>query len=552
MRKVATGKVKIRAICGTYVVYLAFDMAETDCKGLMGFAIERLDIARGERVWLRGLKSFEATRPDDNLGELRSNEHPFQSFQWADYAVTPDKEYAYTVHAMYGEADALESRFKTTVKIKTEVEDDGKHAINFNRAAIASQEFARRFPNMSLAEAGEPAENWLARDLLSGLLKFIERAKNSDFSLHVAIYEISDAKPAAALREALDRGVNIEIVFHAKPGDTYTPGNIKQLKDHGLFGIAIGRENTSIMHNKFVVLSRKNKPVAVWTGSTNWSRNGFIGQLNVGHAVTDANLATEFKNYWDVLAQDPESKEMKDWSEQNNPMPPSKPFKDIEPMFSPARGSALMNWWKTLAGDLKPLFMTFPFGMAKDMQELFDKNDNILRFALLDKFGNGSSAAAAEVELTRIRKFRNIGLSVAPRSKTTLVHRFDGWQKEQSGIGNFVNWVHTKFMLVDPLGSKPITLTGSANWSTSSVETNDENMIAIMGDKRVADIYFCEFMRLFAHHRFRESVGWHVAAGNTAEDWKPQDLFVDWRKWVPDHFKAGSEKQIRRTYFIGN
>jgi phosphatidylserine/phosphatidylglycerophosphate/cardiolipin synthase-like enzyme len=129
----------------------------------------------------------------------------------------------------------------------------------------------------------------------------------------------------------------------------------------------------------------------------------------------------------------------------------------------------------------------------------------------------------------------------------------DGWHQESGGIGVNVNWVHTKFMLVDPLGSKPITLTGSANFSEDSVSTNDENMLLIRGDTRVADIYFGEFMRIFAHHRFRESVKRHIeefgsAATNT---WKPQDLFEDWKQWAPMHFKTGSEKDIKRRYFVG-
>ena len=120
-------------------------------------------------------------------------------------------------------------------------------------------------------------------------------------------------------------------------------------------------------------------------------------------------------------------------------------------------------------------------------------------------------------------------------------------------IGVNVNWVHTKFMLVDPLGSNPTTLTGSANWSLASADTNDENLVVIRGDTRVADIYFGEFMRIFAHHRFRESVKRHIAQhGSTAfSTWKPQDLFEDWRQWVPSHFRAGSEKDIKRCYFAG-
>jgi hypothetical protein len=103
----------------------------------------------------------------------------------------------------------------------------------------------------------------------------------------------------------------------------------------------------------------------------------------------------------------------------------------------------------------------------------------------------------------------------------------------------------------DPLGAQPVTLTGSANWSLASADTNDENLVVIRGDKRVADIYFGEFMRVFAHHRFRESVKRHIDEHGTAafNTWKPQDLFEDWRKWVPQHFRPGSEHDIKRRYF---
>jgi hypothetical protein len=57
-----------------------------------------------------------------------------------------------------------------------------------------------------------------------------------------------------------------------------------------------------------------------------------------------------------------------------------------------------------------------------------------------------------------------------------FVDWIDGWHEEGEGIGVNVNWIHTKFMLIDPLGTKPITLTGSANWSVPSVTDNDENV----------------------------------------------------------------------------
>jgi phosphatidylserine/phosphatidylglycerophosphate/cardiolipin synthase-like enzyme len=197
--------------------------------------------------------------------------------------------------------------------------------------------------------------------------------------------------------------------------------------------------------------------------------------------------------------------------------------------------------------------MTFPFGIVKDFRPLFSQADQVLRFALLDKYvngGNAASRAAAIAEIEQLRRRANVGLALGER---IFVDWIDGWRKEAAPIGVNVNWVHTKFMLIDPLGPKPVTLTGSANWSEPSVTDNDENMLLIRGHRRVADIYFGEFMRIFAHHRFRESVKRHIDqfGAEAFNTWKPQDLFEDWRQWAPAHFRAGSEKDIKRRYFVG-
>jgi len=60
-------------------------------------------------------------------------------------------------------------------------------------------------------------------------------------------------------------------------------------------------------------------------------------------------------------------------------------------------------------------------------------------------------------------------------------------------------------MLVDPLSSNPVVITGSANFKHASVNTNHENMLVIRGDTRVADIYLGEFMRQFSSYAFRDA-----------------------------------------------
>ena len=81
------------------------------------------------------------------------------------------------------------------------------------------------------------------------------------------------------------------------------------------------------------------------------------------------------------------------------------------------------------------------------------------------------------------------------------------WARETStrqlGLNTHVAYIHSKFLLVDPLSTDPVVVTGSANFSDASTNDNDENMMIIRGDTRVADIYFTEFNRLFNHFYFR-------------------------------------------------
>ncbi|MDM0034880.1 phospholipase D-like domain-containing protein [Variovorax sp. J22P271] len=559
MRKAASGLVNVRAISGTHVVFLAFDMREQDARRLMGFAIQRTDLIEDETIWLRGNKTFASIRPPTGFEDASSRQHPFQVFQWADYTAKPGYRYKYRVIPTFGRPGSLEEQQATDVTIETEPLSAGKHDLHFNRGAIASQAFVQRFPGQTLDEAGAPAYTWLARDLVPALIEFIALAKDESYSLHAALYELSlpDGQPwtdvLSAIKGASASGAEVKLIYHAGSDVTGTKNGKVLKKVKFKSGIAIARKKAKLMHNKFIVLSRNGKPVAVWTGSTNISRNALYGQLNFGHVVRDKAVAARYLAYWQKLHEDPDPEELKDWTEAENALPPIDDGDEILPIFSPHRGEGVFKWWIELASAGRPLFMTFPFGIVKDFRPAFDVSDGVLRFALLDKYvngGNKASRAAAIEDIERIRRHPNIGMALGNHIHVDWI---DGWRKESDPIGVNVNWIHTKFMLIDPLGDKPVTLAGSANFSAASVNENDENMLLIRGDTRVADIFFGEFMRVFAHHRFRESVKRHLAeVGSAARNtWKPQDLFESPREWVPTHFKKGSEKDIKRRYFIG-
>ncbi|WP_374954904.1 phospholipase D-like domain-containing protein [Paraburkholderia sp. BL21I4N1] len=131
------------------------------------------------------------------------------------------------------------------------------------------------------------------------------------------------------------------------------------------------------------------------------------------------------------------------------------------------------------------------------------------------------------------------------------LNSFDRWLKERDGLapGEHVRWVHTKFMLVDPLSDDPIVITGSANFSDASIETNHENMLVIRGNTRVADIYLGEFMRQFSSYAFRDAA-YDAQHGGQAADFKPQDLATD-ASWINRYKQAGSSGALRKTYFSG-
>jgi len=408
MRKKASGLVTVRAISGTHVVFLALSMKETDAKGLMGFAIQRNDLTENEVVWLRGNKTFASVRPSTGIEDANSHEHPFQAFQWADYSVKPGYRYRYRVVPMYGVPGALTEKAATRVAIATEPLAGVRHSVHFNRGAIASQAFAKRFPGMTLDQAGPPAYVWLARDLLPALLGFIAQARNSAFSLHAAIFELRWPAVLEAFKAAAGRGADVKIVYHAEDDETGR-ANEEEIDKAGIRALCLPRRNATLMHNKFIVLAKGGKAVSVWTGSTNFSRNALHGQLNVGHAIHDRAIATEFLRYWSALEGDPPAATLKEWAESNNPLPPADDSDSLVPAFSPHPGRSVFDWWIELAATPgRPLFMTFPFGIVKNFRPVFDKNDGVLRFALLDKYVNDGAPAFPLLQLHARQQLRHV------------------------------------------------------------------------------------------------------------------------------------------------
>ncbi|MDZ4804383.1 MAG: phospholipase D-like domain-containing protein [Candidatus Eisenbacteria bacterium] len=537
--------ISVSAIAGTYVVFLGIDMAFENSEGLMGFAIHRTDTQAGTSGFMPGMKRFASSTDGLRADGRYSTEHqPLQSFWWADYTAEPGRGYTYRVIARKGAPGALSDAGEVVVTVQAEAPEDGRHDVYFNRGVAGSQAYARQFgdrrPNE--VENGE-AFTWLSRGLYEALEAFVSNCVPGRHHLRIAAYEFRYPRFLQLIRAAVDRGVDVRVVYDARDDDMAL-ANDTAVDEAGLAEIAVRRTRPKsyIAHNKFIVKLDKDVPVAVWTGGTNFSEGGIFGHSNVAHVAEDETVARAFLDYWTALSQDPDSNSLKDLVETLTPLPAGDLPPGTTVVFSPRRDDAALRWYADLAMRAEHgVFMTFAFGMHDLFKEVYRNNASPFRSALLEAATRPmKDGPERDAERERIQDLRNLKANLFAIGNMVRPNQLDGWVQERlSGLNSHVRYVHNKFMLLNPLTRDPIVATGSANFSRASTISNDENMLVIRGDTRVADIYFGEFMRLYSHHAFRESLNWQQP-----ERWLREDSW--WREYFGD-----SHRSIRRQFFSG-
>jgi len=568
MRRLQPGEVlKVRAIAGLHVVALAWDFVNTlsvtgdtlpaELQGLLGFAIEREELDAGgvvaERYMLRGIKRFR----DKDQGlppgtPVPLDEHPVQSFLWADYTPKPGTTYTYRVVPLHGKPKNLQPNDAASVKVTVTTEPEvapaagavARHDVYFNRGVIGSQAYARKFPDIepNPAEPTSAPMKWLSRGLYEALLGFIARARNEHFTLRAAFYEFRYLPVAIALRKAIDGGADVKIVYDAE--SSYKMDNEATLHDAMLLEseICIPRTVTEgIRHNKFMVLLEDGHPVAVWTGSTNISAGGIFGHSNVGHVVWDATVAAAYLAYWERLAKNLTPTKLRAPNRTATPTPNGKtPPNSVVPLFSPRdekESVATLQWYADRMAEAGRLVcLTLAFNFDEVFQKVIVPETDVLRYIVKDDdLGDGET-----IGVDRDVLFAGGGRFDEGALKNFLA--------EPGNPLNSNDYIHTKYMLVDPLGEDPLVVSGSANFSRPSQRINDENMLVIRGDRRVADIYFGEFMRIFDHHYARYIV--RKLQGEGKGDPEAGYLKDKAEDWVRPHFDSRSYKSKRRRYFV--
>lgn len=577
------------AVSGTNTVSFGIDYKSADTTGLLGFAVEREDPTENERYFVYGMKVFASVIPAPTEETLVTTfNHPIQSFVWDDFTCKPSRRYTYRFYPLKGKPKNID-RSADPIVIVVETEPlftTDRDDVFFNRGVASSQAYVRRFQNQRPDQITDPdkraeALQWLSRDLDEAMLRFIDAAKPGD-TLLGCFYEFRYEPVALALKAAHDRAVKVRLILDGKineftDSDGFHPSfprieNRKMVAHVGLPDdtIALWREANSddIQHNKFMVLLRgaNETPADVWTGSTNLSMGGVHGQTNVGHWVRNAAVAARFRDYWTLLSNDPgaqdgetraertaDRKALREAVDDLEAVPPK--WADIpagtSTVFSPRTGLDVLKMYVATLDEAHELAcVTLAFGINKLFKTQLVQHTaaSPVTFILLEK--RDKPNPRANDPFVPLTAKHNIYQAWGAFLRDPLYQ----WARETNAmalqLNQHVSYIHSKFLLKDPLGADPIVITGSANFSDASTNGNDENMLLVRGDERIADIYFTEFNRLFFHYYFRSVQEMFFHRDSEAGTSTPNaSLFLDETGAWLEKYRPGSLKAKRVEVF---
>lgn len=554
----------VRAFAGITGVLLAFNFTDdNNRKGLLGFALERKKQGEAAFNWLSGMLDFPGKQ--HTPGQLiATNQAPIQKFRWSDYTVSPATTYMYRVHPVYGDPNKLplDVRNGAEVAVTTEAWDipsildkPGQHQVLFNRAAGASQAFSRDFAadDQKLTDAlkkqkgkkpgtkklptpSDAALAWLSRGVKEGIIEFLGQAKDASYAADIAIYQYELPDIVNAVNAADERGANVRLIYHAKPGDKQTTKNAASAKALPASD-KVPRKTQAIFHHKFIVLSKmaggKRNPVAVLAGSTNFTFNGVYCQANDIYLSTDSGVAQKYLDQFERIFAGETVQQTKARDTAQNVLNPSV---DLQVGFSPRAGRKDLTCFISLINSAKQdvLFST-AFNLDQSIYDalLGQPHDSVLRYGIQDKAG----------KVTGVHADRTADFEAA----AMLPKGLDGWLNEQRVKGQTGNiLIHTKAIVVDFTSEAPIVINGSHNFSNNASANNDENYEIFRGNIALADVFACEIMRIFDHYRFR-----FVTAGQAKKSkTKPPHLTPD-DGWTDDYYDRTKLKFADRLVFSG-
>lgn len=119
------------------------------------------------------------------------------------------------------------------------------------------------------------------------------------------------------------------------------------------------------------------------------------------------------------------------------------------------------------------------------------------------------------------------------------------WVKELKQLPGTFAMVHSKVIVIDPYGEKPVVMTGSHNMGPKASGVNDENLLLIEGDGELASQYAGNIMQIYNQYRWRQS----VMAQHGKPKWEGLEDDDKWQIQNPDHPNDYDKRRLRELDF---
>jgi phosphatidylserine/phosphatidylglycerophosphate/cardiolipin synthase-like enzyme len=299
-------------------------------------------------------------------------------------------------------------------------------------------------------------------------------------------------------------------------------------------------------------------PKAVWTGSTNWTVTGLCTQSNNAILIENAEIAGWYLSEWDQLVSAGNSYPdglfvANGATRQTALVPPAT----AQVWFAPVRGTVDLEAARTRinAATQGILFLMFNPGPAGTLL-----NDIIERT---------TPASATSDPQLHIHGVVNQDPSTTAHPVIGLLHRgeltqadidvvlpaavdkdFSFWLKE---LNYSLVIVHSKCIVVDPFGPGACVMTGSHNMGPRASGKNDDNLVIIDGQPKIAAAYAVYIMGVYNQYRWRyrqrqaeqgKAATTRASAG-AAPTWAG---LVNDDTWQDKYFRPGPEQREQRFW----
>ncbi len=511
-----------------------------------GFQLERRnDITQQVTVLVNRIPPKPGEGPVQPTG-ISSTQSPIRRCLWTDHGVVATDNVSYRVTPMKGPANGpftvdSASASSWTQPLVATGDVGGGLECYFNRGTLMSQ-IVSRFVKGDVSEAslknflqqlttpGFPARIYLAGDALHQILAFLHDADRRGSTIHAAIYEFNDQELVDALKPFGSRG-HVLIGNGSATGPTVA----QQLTAAGLEvkhrDLSHHGKSSPSVHNKFAVESDAHGNASrVLTGSTNWTTTGLCTQLNNVLIVEDATIAGRFLDQWSklVAAGDDMTSSLK----ASNTTPTN--HNDVTLYFAATNGEAEFKPVLDLIKGAKDgaLFLMFMPGQSPLLSALLDRakdNDIYVRGVVSSVtpkatgiYSVGGQVVKSGAPAQSFHDDVELPSGVSEKDQPS-------WAEQEFNVGemraaHLMAIVHSKTIVIDPFSDNCAVITGSHNFSDSASQKNDENLVIVRGNQKLAQAYALHINGVYDHYSWRAFLG---SGGDPNQIYKPLD---GWKK----------------------